>query len=158
GGLFWCSRRVPHGRRFLFVVVAAGAVASLTWAMVLRGPQPDRAYFGTDTRAYQLPAGALPALAPSLLRRLGRHAHAPRVGALAAIAAIIVVATSAIDVDPIVRGALVTGLALILVISLEYSTGGVAHRLLSLDPVVYLGRISYGTYLWHWPVVLVAAR
>ena len=21
---------------------------------------------------------------------------------------------------------------------------------------MYLGKISYGTYLWHWPVVLVA--
>ena len=27
-----------------------------------------------------------------------------------------------------------------------------AQRVLSLDPVVYLGKVSYGTYLWHWPV------
>jgi hypothetical protein len=27
---------------------------------------------------------------------------------------------------------------------------------LSLQPVVYLGKISYGTYLWHWPVILIA--
>ena len=25
-------------------------------------------------------------------------------------------------------------------------------------PVVYLGRISYGTYLWHWPVIIVATH
>ena len=30
--------------------------------------------------------------------------------------------------------------------------------MLSLPPVVYLGRISYGTYLWQWPVILVATK
>ena len=30
------------------------------------------------------------------------------------------------------------------------------NRLFSSSPAVYLGRISYGTYLWHWPVILVA--
>jgi peptidoglycan/LPS O-acetylase OafA/YrhL len=158
GGLFWFSRRIPNGRRVLFLVVAGSAIASLAWAFVLRGPQPDRAYFGTDTRAYQLLAGALIALAPSLIHRLGRYQRELRIAALAGVAAIIVVATSAIDLDPIGRGALVTALTVIVIVSLEHSTGGIAHRVLSVDPIVYLGRISYGTYLWHWPVVLVAAR
>ena len=29
---------------------------------------------------------------------------------------------------------------------------------LSGDAIVYLGKISYGTYLWHWPVILVLTR
>ena len=32
---------------------------------------------------------------------------------------------------------------------------GPATRFFSLSPVVYLGKISYGTYLWHWPVLLI---
>jgi hypothetical protein len=32
----------------------------------------------------------------------------------------------------------------------------VVTRALSTPSAVYLGRVSYGTYLWHWPVIIVA--
>ena len=30
-------------------------------------------------------------------------------------------------------------------------------RLLALTPLVLLGRISYGVYLWHWPVFIAVS-
>jgi hypothetical protein len=48
-----------------------------------------------------------------------------------------------------------TGLALLAAVVLAYlvcAPGGVGARLLSLPPLPWLGRISYGLYLWHFPL------
>ena len=41
-------------------------------------------------------------------------------------------------------------------LALEHAHGGPMKRVLSTDLFVYLGKISYGTYLWHWPVIILA--
>jgi peptidoglycan/LPS O-acetylase OafA/YrhL len=159
GGLFWVTRRL-RGRQMLVVrlTVAAIALASVAWALHLRTDDPNRAYFGTDTRAYQLLAGAMIALLPAFVARLGRYQRVVRVVAPAAIVGLVVVGSSLADGDAIVRGVIATAVTVVVIGALESSTGGVAQWLLSTELAVYLGRISYGTYLWHWPVVLIATE
>jgi hypothetical protein len=60
--------------------------------------------------------------------------------------------------DPIERGVAATVVTVVVLVALEGVSGGPARAVLSLEPVVYLGKVSYGTYLWHWPVLWVMAR
>lgn len=33
--------------------------------------------------------------------------------------------------------------------------GGMTHRILSLAPMQWIGRMSYAWYLWHWPIIII---
>ena len=118
----------------------------------------SRAYFGTESRAYELLAGAFLALTP--VSRLPRGDFGggcnsrPTLSAVRDRAARDVVGASRPDRarhrrhDHGVR-----------VARRDRSRRRRSREaLLSTRPVVYLGRISYGTYLWHWIVIIVAVR
>jgi peptidoglycan/LPS O-acetylase OafA/YrhL len=143
------------------IAVVGGAIASAVAALHIATYDPNRAYYGTDTRAYQLLAGAFLALTPGLfeaLRRRQRVSQLLPIASLAMLSALVAIGTSAVDVGPITRGCIVTLLTCGLIVALEAARGSVARDVLSLGPLAYLGRISYGTYLWHWIVILVATQ
>jgi peptidoglycan/LPS O-acetylase OafA/YrhL len=160
GGLHLATRRLGANHwRAVRALVAAGAVASVTWALILRTRDPAHAYYGTDTRAYQLLAGAALALTPTVWHRLSRWRYAPHAVGGAGLVALLAVATSLTDsLDPIERGIATTVATAAILAALEAHPHGPLHAGLSLPVPVYLGKISYGTYLWHWPVVLVLTR
>lgn len=56
---------------------------------------------------------------------------------------------STIDVLTAVAG------TLLLIVGITRGPRGVLHRVLSLRPMTYVGRISYEIYLWHYPVLCV---
>lgn len=154
GGVFDLTRRFGRYRlRVVRGVIGVAAVASFSAAMALRHSNPTRAYYGTDTRAYQLLVGALLALSPSLFSAT-RFRSAARLLAPLALVATIGLALDRVDVDAIVRGGFVTASTALLIVALERHDS-VARRALSAGAMTYLGRISYGTYLWHWLVILV---
>ncbi|MCB0976050.1 MAG: acyltransferase [Acidimicrobiales bacterium] len=136
--------------------LAAGIVASAGLAVGISRSNLSRAYFGTDTRAYQLVAGALLAVSPSVITRMRRHAPWSRVMAGISVAGLVIVATPVFSRGPISRGLATTVLAVAALVAVEASAGGPVQRVLSWGPVAYLGRISYGVYLWHWPIIIIA--
>ncbi len=152
------GRRWRHAVPAGLLVLGVGSVAAqVFWAQ----HDADRAYYGTDARLYQLLAGALLAWWWRRHRMTQeaeqRAAAAPRaaVGATTLlVVTFVVVASGALSVTPSTRGLLATLIAVALIFAALGERDRLAHWVLTRAPITYLGRISYGTYLWHWPVVL----
>jgi len=152
-----------------FVLAAVGALASAAEAVLLSSDTSlNRVYFGTDTRAQALLIGAAAAALLvrdwsavmagwSLIRSrwVKWAARVVPVIGLAVLAAVTHVATG--SAAEFRRGLLsVVALAAVAVIvSVALDQGGPVARVLALRPLVWLGVISYGVYLWHWPIFLV---
>ena len=158
--LFLLLARLARGRsrRALVTPMVVLAVASAAWMGVAAGlVGPNRAYLGTDTRAWELllgGVGAVLARAPAARRRPRAWTVAGTVGLIA-----LVVGAAMASGPPrwIWDGGLVVlaGAALVVVMgAVGHPTGAVA-RLLGLAPLRVVGRLSYSLYLWHWPVIVV---
>ena len=137
--------------KVLLGLLALSVAAQVGWALV----DANHAYYGTEARLYQLIAGSLLAMAFRSTRRPTFTRRAVGIGTVVSTAGMVLVAGSWPDVTPSVRGLLATVFAVGLVGSLAAQSGGLPERFFSLPPLVFLGKISYGTYLWHWPVVIL---
>ena len=112
------------------------------------------AYFVTPTRAWEFAAGALLALMRPLQGRLAARAALSWLG-LAVIAAACVVFSPRTPFPGVAAALPVLG-ALAVIAAGSPSPRWAATRGLGLRPVQYIGDVSYGIYLWHWPVLLFA--
>jgi peptidoglycan/LPS O-acetylase OafA/YrhL len=149
-------RRTTHRTAVLAGIIALLTVGSVLSQVYWAAHDPDRAYYATDARVYQMLAGVLAALLWRRLRAARGERSATRCwgAALLPLAVLVVVATTLVPVSASVRGLAATALAapMILLVMVDVDPG--ARWLLTRPAMTYLGRISYGTYLWHWPVVL----
>lgn len=156
------------GPRLLAWVAGAGAAASalLMATMYLAGFSTDRLYYGTDTRAQALLVGSvLGALAarrdwrvvPAGWASTGRGRALGAVTGLSGAVALLWCWHTVAGEDTFLYegGFLLVALAAGAVITSVTSwRSSLLARILSLPPVAYIGRISYGLYLYHWPLFL----
>jgi len=147
--------RVRSQRRRVVTLAVLGGLFLLSLAdqVYWATRNVDRAYYGTDTRLYQLLAGALlTAVFALTTRRLApRVAHAI---AVVGLVGLLVVASGLVDLTPSWRGIGAMATSVLVLGGIAQAAEGPLSRMLSVRPMVYLGRISYGTYLWHWPVIV----
>ena len=140
--------------RLIFSVIVLISVASFILAAYQVRHTPDSAFYLLGSRAWELGIG----VAVAIFEVEGRKVPAlqtPRVNELTAWAGLLLVlgpffifnkATAfpgAAALPSVVGGALL----------LSSSGAWVNRRLLSLPPLVYVGRVSYSFYLIHWPIL-----
>ncbi|HEX5597171.1 MAG TPA: acyltransferase family protein [Micromonosporaceae bacterium] len=114
------------------------------------------AYFGTHTRAWELGLGALLALVGGHLSRLPNAVAT--VLSWIGLAAIVTAAISFNEKTAFpgyVAALPVVGAVLVIAGGFRNRRWG-AGLILDLPPFQLLGRLSYGWYLWHWPILVIA--
>lgn len=151
------TRRAPLCVIALLVLVASTVAAA---RLHTPGELALRAYYGTDARIAEPLVGVVLALilvGPSGLRRFGlagrRAADVAGVLALGGLA-VLVSKLSTWDSQLYEGGFLLAALLSGVVVTAATQRGGVVDRILSAPILVGVGRISYGAYLFHWPVYL----
>ena len=152
--------RTGRSLRFITWFLSAGALASSGLMLLLfrGGTSIDRLYYGTDTRAAEILVGCV--LAVVLHQRPlapGRNLHRAFTVAGIVAAGITYWAWFNIQfVDPILyEGGFLVHAALTAVLIVTVLTdAGPAAALLATRPLALLGRMSYATYCFHWPIYL----
>ena len=148
------TRLSRRSSRPLFLGLGALLAISLASQFYWSRVDPNHAYYGTDARFYQLVAGALLACALRSWSRV-RFGPAFRLSAPLGLAVVLVFGSGLVASSPSSRGFAATVGSLLLIAGVMIRGDDVLGRSLGRRTPAYLGRISYGTYLWHWPVILV---
>jgi len=153
-----CMTRFGH-RRLLIGVIVGALASALLMAILFHPANPNRVFYGTDTRATPLLMGVALAFLwhPDRLRATtGRLAPAAldAVGALG-LSMVVITFLTVHDYDQ----SLYRGGFLLLSVWTTLLIGTLAHPAAQIGRVVgnpalrWLGLRSYSFYLWHWPVM-----
>ncbi len=144
---------VARARRHRLAIVAGITVAAVAYRLgaALAGWDLERIYYAADTRAEQLLIGSLLAVVLARGTLPVRAWH----GVVAAAALLAFAVTPADLTAPLYRyggSTLVALAAATLVVLVVQRPDGAAARLLSTAPFTWVGKRSYGIYLWNPPI------
>ena len=142
-------------RPLVWLLGALAAMVAWRSYLVLGGAGTERTYNGFDTHADTLLIGCALALArpgERVRQVAARFVFVP-------VAALVAVLLGLNYRDPFIQtvGFTLAGLATAWTILAAMQPGWL-RRALSVRPLTYTGKISYGLYLWHAPIMMLGAK
>jgi peptidoglycan/LPS O-acetylase OafA/YrhL len=155
------AARPRTGRLALLLVVLIGFSTWQAARLYTDGAGLGHAYYGTDARMAELLVGALLAVlfvrSGQVVALTGTRARAVQsLGGLGLIGLLWSYGSIEKGSAVLYRGGfLAVALCTAAVIAAVLQEGSPLARLLGLRPIVVLGLISYGAYLYHWPLFLL---
>ena len=159
--LFLLRQQVSRKNIFLIVLAMIVTSAVLKPVLFLTGSSINRIYYGSDTRADSVLIGCASALLLSF-GFIRPNERAPLIaGSLARASAIVLVAFVCFAGDGF-KPLYVGGLTLVslccaaIIVYLILTPDGAVSGWLSSSPMQWMGKRSYGLYLWHWPMFEIA--
>ena len=145
------------------LAVGLGVLSTILMAVLFTpGADPSRVYYGTDTRLFDLMAGATIAFVaaaraqPNARARRTLHVAGPAAG-VGLLAFWVFAGTSGgLPTNFMFEGGFLLCAALggLVVADARLLEPGRLGRALGWGPLHFVGTISYGIYLWHWPVIV----
>ena len=148
-------------KNFIYVVLSLILVSLIAHILLFDINNINRIYFGTDTRAFSLLVGVVGAILYPMDRLSERTTKKDNmiysIVSLVSILALIGIMINTSEYNTwLYRGGflLVAIIGLIIIISSgrQYTF---MSKLLSFKPFVFIGKISYSLYLWHFPILVV---
>jgi peptidoglycan/LPS O-acetylase OafA/YrhL len=142
----------------LGLTLAIAVAGSLAASVVMTSNDPNSAYFSTVPRIWELALGGLVAVGTAGLRRVP-----PPLAVVASWLGLGLILVAAFAFTPATSypGSAVVlpvvGAALVIAGGIVESPYG-AEVILRFRPFQWLGLISYSLYLWHWPILTMAAE
>lgn len=152
---FFIANKVLHTpvRKTLLVSLIAVFVASLSYSIYQTYVNQPWAYFDTFARMWEFSIGGIFALVSPYFR-LTKSVNTT-IGWIGLL--IICLTGILLPVSTVFPGYLalvpISGVLFILIATESKTTFGV-DRLLTTKPLIYLGSLTYGIYLWHWPLLI----
>ena len=149
----WCSFRAR-----LVVALVAVVGTSFAWSVIQTASNPQAAYYSPFTRAWELALGALLAAGTPWLLKVPRRLAAGTTWLGLFAIGISAVWFGAATPYPGAWAAIpVVGATLVVAGGTSAPRWG-AESLLGRRPFLWFGSLSYSLYLWHWPILILAAE